>query len=1251
MRKRTILFIICIFIAAFLLLIPFLVGRQDIQEQITDHVNQSYGLIGNTSAMKWRWLPVPALEIHDLAVENESFSFHTDKLLLYPNWLSIFLKEVSIGSAKLLQPDLLIKDPAKYSALKPPDYPKFNVTVVAGRIRVLPTLADRGPQLRQLDLQEVNGRIFFNYHRVKFDLNSQPNFSNSINLDGRIDLAKKYYRLDIKANGLNISEIIASSQPRFWKPVSTDFTLRFNIEGLGLANGRVTISEQNQPFSIKLSGIPFHVEKFDNLKLTWHEQDLFFGISNLQLTDPTLRLDGQASLRHPEDAQAPQWDFDLEANEIGITNLRQRLLSLWGDVPTVKKVCTIVRGGKADNARFIFSGPGSDLQHLNLMKIWATADNVSLYIPDLDLDIDRASGPISIIKGNLAGKGLSAEIGTSHGENGTILLSLSPDQHDFMLDVDLDLDLGELQESLEPIFNEESFTHELEMFSSLQGRVSGNLALGDDLRDLKTHISVVELKATGTYDRLPWPFAINSAQLKLFPGRFQWEAVNGAIGQQSILHSTGELIWDDQPILALTRLDASLDLQQLFQQGSLAAGETTFYLKNYFTGVADNISGTAQLSNSHLSGPVLKPEAWRFATDIASADLTIASPLLPQAISSSAMEIALSSQKATFNGIFKVFDQQLYLKGDYRHRFFRNWNGEFGVNGMISKKIGEWLKSRELVPAHYFPRLPFQLEQFRLTTHSASEAFQTRGRIIASPPSAEITLDFEINRQPALELNKLIFQRQGSQGELTFNRWHNQDNKTLLTWQGELETDTLNRLFTRNIFTNGRIKGVFSRLTNETKPLRTTYTGYLKADNLSWQLAGQPSTLAINDLSLTGKNELLKINTLELKVADQQALIEGAIKTSGQHHAVDLALTSRKLSWHNLQKALSEYAEYTETQYDSPQAEIMIAKNKPLLPAKVSGSINFNIDHFSFTPDGKERATDQAEGNNGEQEPPPTYVWSPIQGTATSIDPRNIDLNITTSTLCGIEMNGLWKLGEKSPLSVFNLPQSTTPLRFENVLPCLGVKANLIEGPFYLQGSIKGIPDNWSEGELFLKSPNGLIKKMNLLSKVFSVVNFTELFTWETQPGQNQPGLRYNDMILISHVEANKLLIDKAVLKGKGVNLTGRGEINLVTLDAALTFFIAPFKMLDSVVTNVPLVGKVLGGKKKSILTFPVGVKGHLSDPEVTALPASAIGSATLEFIMDALTLPFKMFIPSKDRKDDFPLETERDQANQPPTQ
>jgi len=63
----------------------------------------------------------------------------------------------------------------------------------------------------------------------------------------------------------------------------------------------------------------------------------------------------------------------------------------------------------------------------------------------------------------------------------------------------------------------------------------------------------------------------------------------------------------------------------------------------------------------------------------------------------------------------------------------------------------------------------------------------------------------------------------------------------------------------------------------------------------------------------------------------------------------------------------------------------------------------------------------------------------------------------------------------------------------------------------------------------------------------------------------------------------------------------------------------------QGIVAKIPVLGHLMGG---SIVSIPVKIRGNLSDPQVTFLSPSAIGSAFLGIMERTLKLPITIIEP-----------------------
>ena len=108
-----------------------------------------------------------------------------------------------------------------------------------------------------------------------------------------------------------------------------------------------------------------------------------------------------------------------------------------------------------------------------------------------------------------------------------------------------------------------------------------------------------------------------------------------------------------------------------------------------------------------------------------------------------------------------------------------------------------------------------------------------------------------------------------------------------------------------------------------------------------------------------------------------------------------------------------------------------------------------------------------------------------------------------------------------------------------------------------------------------------------------------------------------DDLEIKTIIRDNRLVITKCVIRGEGLNLFAKGNMELDTLYSDFTVLIAPLKTLDAIVGSMPLVGPAVGGKNTALVAIPVGVKGNIANPEVTILPAQAVGEGIVTLVQE----------------------------------
>ncbi len=1206
MKKRLVFLIAAVFIVCGILLSPLLLKHSGVKQRINAQLTVLLGGHAGIGDIDWRWLPIPALRVKNLVSENDIYALRVPEVLIYPDWRVIFNRQLSLGRVTLIDPRFTLKRLAFHE--KRPVLPNFKLTVKNGQLLMPAGKLSPELTLRRLSFKKLRLRITSHEQRLEISLRAAASFASLIKIKARVDLNKRYFSLDLDASNFDL----ASCFSRLYGAGSltaTNIPLRLHAEAMGRHNWQAGI-KAGAPCSLPIFGRLCKLRRLTNLKITRKGDDYFVDIDKLVLADPALELGGSIYRRKGI------WQIDLKGRNLDLGAIRRVILARFGKNEVAAKVCKIVEGGRAKSASYSFRGPLSDFKHINKMTIAVDVDRAPIFIPDINLHLDWASGPITIINGQLAGKGLTAAIGGSRARNGDLIVDLPKEDKAFKLVLNIDADLSDLRRILKTVVHNRPFQEELAHFKDIKGRAQGTLRLGDDLDNLQTWVVVRNMQAVGRYDRLPWPFNIQGGELEVAPERVSWDGLRCTLGPHGIKKSSGLVSWGGGrgPRLEINSLRGEADLSDLWQNSYLDLGGKRHFLRQVLAADISAVSGTLRLREGSLKGPAARPAAWQYTAQGSVDNFRLLARHLPE-LTSSALDGKLTDHGAVLSGIFKVAGEKIYLDGNYRHHHLRNWQGTTRLNGQVSRRLGPWLKGLNWIPPRFFPRLPCQLKDFSLTNNDAAwDDFRVKGRMRAGPQGAGEApdLDLDIIDNPKALLMTFKMADGIRQGRLTYNKWR-APARSVLTWHGKLRLQALNKFLARKFFDHGTVSGSFNMFAQRSNGLSAAFNGAMSFADISLENKDESMPLTVKQIYLAGDNRRLKIKGAEIKLGPDTLLGRGFLTTNSNNYKLNMAVTAKKLAWHNLHQALS----IIKRRLSSEAAAGKTKAEEHIIPPNLSGRLKFDIGSFSY------QNTPVAHDNGSK---PHIYTWSPVRGRI-NFKSRSTEVDLNYASICGMDMSGRWDI-TRPMASRFKIASQGPVFKFAKTLPCLGVKQSLIEGPFSLDAELTGIPGNWRTGHINLQSDHGLIRRMDLLSRIFTVINFTDLLTWQNKSTTGHEGLEYNQLNIKTSVKDNVVTVNRLVLKGKGVNLSGRGTITLPQRRVDLTFFVAPLKMIDSVVTSIPLVGRALGGKKGSILTFPVSVKGPLADPEVTALPPGAVGKAAMEFVIDTLTLPFRILSP-----------------------
>jgi hypothetical protein len=126
------------------------------------------------------------------------------------------------------------------------------------------------------------------------------------------------------------------------------------------------------------------------------------------------------------------------------------------------------------------------------------------------------------------------------------------------------------------------------------------------------------------------------------------------------------------------------------------------------------------------------------------------------------------------------------------------------------------------------------------------------------------------------------------------------------------------------------------------------------------------------------------------------------------------------------------------------------------------------------------------------------------------------------------------------------------------------------------------------------------------------------------------PDLSQNDFVynrIDSQVEFRDglLIIKEGMVKSNSVNMAADGQYDFSSKDLDLKMLVSPLTTVDWIVERIPIVGNILGG---TLVAIPVSVKGHQSDPSITPLALSAVGSRLGGILKRAVNTPVRIIEP-----------------------
>ena len=162
-------------------------------------------------------------------------------------------------------------------------------------------------------------------------------------------------------------------------------------------------------------------------------------------------------------------------------------------------------------------------------------------------------------------------------------------------------------------------------------------------------------------------------------------------------------------------------------------------------------------------------------------------------------------------------------------------------------------------------------------------------------------------------------------------------------------------------------------------------------------------------------------------------------------------------------------------------------------------------------------------------------------------------------------------------------------------------------------------------GNVKLKLEKGTLRKFSVLSKMFSILNVSQLLKFQL-PDMVSGGMPYNDIHGSFAFSDGTITTQNLFINSEAMNISIIGQADMVKEELNFTIGVQPLQTVDKIVNRIPVVGWLLTGKGKSVVTAYFEAKGKWSDPQVSAIPVKSMAKGALNIFKRVFELPVRLF-------------------------
>jgi hypothetical protein len=182
-----------------------------------------------------------------------------------------------------------------------------------------------------------------------------------------------------------------------------------------------------------------------------------------------------------------------------------------------------------------------------------------------------------------------------------------------------------------------------------------------------------------------------------------------------------------------------------------------------------------------------------------------------------------------------------------------------------------------------------------------------------------------------------------------------------------------------------------------------------------------------------------------------------------------------------------------------------------------------------------------------------------------------------------------------------------------------------MEAQLYTEG--KGLRDLIChlEGGTNVLINKGVIRKSNVFLKILEFLSLQNIFS-KRPPDISKEGLYFESLGGHGKIEQGILRTENTQMKSPVLNAVGAGKIDLPQGLVDFDLGIQPLGTIDIVVSTIPILGHILTGDNKSLITYYFEVNGPILNPQVEHVPFKNLGDGVTGVLKRLFLSPVKLF-------------------------